>query len=86
MTKAAKKKTKPAPRAAPVEKTMTGEEFFDKITKLGFNQQSFGRTIGVHGRTVIGWSGGRYKGVPRYIAMLVNLMIETKSGAEDLRP
>ena len=89
MVKAAKPKNPRGGRRVRVvdpDKKMTGQEFFDKISVLGFNYQSFGRKIGVHGRTVQGWGDGRYEtGVPRYIALLVNLMIDTKSKPEDLR-
>ena len=66
-------------------KEMTGEQFKTKIVKLGFNQQSFARTIGVNDRSVRAWVGGRYP-VPRVVAMLVNLMLDTEATAENLKP
>lgn len=66
-------------------KPMTGEQLHKAIKKLGFNQQSFGRAIGVHGRTVQGWTADNFP-VPRVVAVLVNLMIDTEATAESLRP
>ena len=64
---------------------MNGDQLDAGITKLGFNQQSFARCIGIHGRTIQKWISGE-NDVPRYIAMLVNLMLDTKSTEENLRP
>jgi hypothetical protein len=66
-------------------KPMTGAQLYAAIKKLGFNMQSFGRTIDVRGRTVQGWCGDEYP-VPRVVAMLVNLMIDTEATEEHLRP
>jgi DNA-binding transcriptional regulator YiaG len=82
-TKRKKSAVKPAPIAVP--DGMTGDQFKTKIVKLGFTQSSFARTIGVNGRSVRAWIGGRYI-VPRVVAMLVNLMIETEASAENLKP
>ena len=65
-------------------KPMTGEQLQKVIKKLGFNMQSFGRAIGVAGRTVQGWCGDEYP-VPQVVAVLVNLMIDTEATAEHLR-
>lgn len=66
-------------------KPMDGETLHKLIKKLGFNQQSFGRCIGCQGRTVQKWTSGE-SAVPRHIAMLVNLMIDTEATEESLRP
>jgi DNA-binding transcriptional regulator YiaG len=66
-------------------KGMTGPELWTKLQKLEFSQQGFARTIDVGDRTVRSWIAEVYP-VPRAIAMLVNLMIKTKSTAEDLKP
>jgi DNA-binding transcriptional regulator YiaG len=67
---------------------MSGDKLRAAIEKIYGNDQSqgaFARLIGVHDRTVRAWIGGRFP-VPRYIAMLVNLMITTETGPEDLKP
>ncbi|MBR0741181.1 hypothetical protein JQ581_30040 [Bradyrhizobium liaoningense] len=48
-------------------------------------QTAFARTIGTMPRTVRRWVSGDQP-VPRHIAMLVNLMIDTKTKPEALRP
>ena len=63
---------------------MEGQDFWMRLQKLGFSQQGFARTINVSDRTVRAWIGGRYP-VPTLVAMFVNLMLKTKSTAEDLR-
>jgi DNA-binding transcriptional regulator YiaG len=63
---------------------MTGDELWTKLQKLGFSQVGFARTVNVGDRSVRGWIGGRYP-VPTTIAMLVNLMLKTKTTAEDLK-
>lgn len=85
MAKAKKKKFQPN------TKTISGDQLFKAITKLGFNMQSFGRAINVNGRTVQSWCDGKHsKGkpteVPRVVAVLVNLMIDTEATEEHLRP
>ncbi|MBO0715933.1 MAG: hypothetical protein J2P55_01175 [Rhizobiales bacterium] len=76
------KKTKKAlPRYA---SAMKGEELWSKIQKAGFaSQVAFAAAIGVSDRTVRGWISGLYP-VPLIVAILVNLMIDTKSNPEDL--
>lgn len=64
---------------------MSGAIFEKNIIKLGFNQSSFARQISVNDRTVRGWISERYP-VPRPIAQLLNLMIETEASAENLKP
>jgi DNA-binding transcriptional regulator YiaG len=63
---------------------MSGEEFWGKLQKIGFSQMGFSRAIKVSDRSVRAWIGGRYP-VPTPIAMLVNLMLKTKSSPEDLK-
>jgi DNA-binding transcriptional regulator YiaG len=63
---------------------MSGAELWTKLQKLGFSQVGFARTINVGDRTVRSWIAEVYP-VPTVIAMLVNLMIKTKSTAEDLK-
>jgi DNA-binding transcriptional regulator YiaG len=63
---------------------MTGAEFWAKLQKLGFTQMGFARTINVGGRSVRNWIADVYP-VPTVIAMLINLMLKTKSTAEDLK-
>ena len=62
----------------------TGQELWTRLQKLGFTQVGFAKTINVSDRTVRAWIGERYP-VPTVIAMLVNLMLKTKSTAEDLK-
>jgi DNA-binding transcriptional regulator YiaG len=78
MTKAKKK-----PAGDPV--WMTGPQFEKIIVKLGFNQSSFARAISINDRTVRSWVSERYP-VPRIVAQLLNLMIETEATAENLKP
>ena len=83
MTKPAKRTTKKAKPDG-----MSGDKLKANIEKIYGNDQSqgaFSRLIGVHDRTVRAWIGGRFP-VPRYIAMLVNLMIATETSPEDLKP
>ena len=87
MTTKRKKAAAKKPVVKPVVKLegMTGEQLAAKLLKLGFNQSSFARTIGVNDRSVRAWIGGRYA-VPRVVAMLVHLMIDTEATAESLKP
>ena len=62
----------------------TGEQLWSRLQKLGFTQVGFARAINISDRTVRAWIGGRYP-VPTLIAMFVNLMLKTKSTAEDLK-
>jgi hypothetical protein len=78
MTKKAKKKL---PRYA---SAMRGDELWSKVQKIGFaSQVAFAAKVGVSDRTVRGWISELYP-VPLTIAMLINLMIDTKSKPEDL--
>jgi DNA-binding transcriptional regulator YiaG len=79
---------KKAPKAAKANGKadgMSGEQLDKAITKLGFSQSSFSRTIQVNDRTVRSWISGQYP-VPTVVAMLVNLMIETEATVENLQP
>jgi DNA-binding transcriptional regulator YiaG len=76
MTKAPKKKID--------DSGMSGAELWTKLQKLGFSQVGFARTINVGDRTVRSWIAEVYP-VPTAIAMLVNLMLKTKTTAEDLK-
>ena len=62
---------------------MDGAEFWTKLQKLGFSQVGFARAMGLGDRTVRRWCAG-HDPVPLYIAMLINLMIKTKTNPEDL--
>jgi DNA-binding transcriptional regulator YiaG len=64
---------------------MTPTAFEKAIAKLGFSQSAFARQIAVNDRTVRSWINGRFP-VPRVVAQLVNLMIETEATAENLKP
>ena len=63
---------------------MSGQELWAKMQKLGVTQVGFARIIGVGERTMRDWIGGTTS-VPRAVAMLVNLMIKTKTAPEDLQ-
>lgn len=62
----------------------TGQHLWACLQKLGFTQVGFAKTINVSDRTVRAWIGERYP-VPTVIAMLINLMLKTKTAAEDLK-
>jgi DNA-binding transcriptional regulator YiaG len=84
----ARKKAKAKAKAEPASVKpagMTGEQFYRILTKLGFSQSSFSRAIQVNDRTVRSWVSGQFA-VPTVVAMLLNLMVDTKSTAEDLKP
>lgn len=63
---------------------MSPKQFNAALEKLGFTQLSFAATLQVNARTVRNWVGGRSV-VPVTVAMLLNLMLKTKSTAEDLK-
>lgn len=75
---------KAKPKTNPAASDMSGEELWAKLQKLDFTQVGFARTIRVAEPTVRSWIGGRFP-VPTTVAMLVNLMLKTKSTAEDLK-
>jgi DNA-binding transcriptional regulator YiaG len=64
---------------------MTSKQFVKALTQLGITQMAFARLIQVNERTVRNWAGGERSDVPTNIAMLLNLMLDTKKTAEDLR-
>lgn len=72
-------------------KPMTGAQLDAALTKLfnGDSQRSrslvFAEIIGCQDRTVRKWFNGEAE-VPRHIAMLVNLMLDTNTKPEELRP
>jgi hypothetical protein len=63
---------------------MTIAQFEKALTKIGFNKSSFARAIGFNVRTVS--SRGKRYAVPRYVAQLLNLMVETEATPENLKP
>lgn len=68
-------------------KPMTGAQLDAALIKLyGENRQTaFAETIGATPRTVRKWISGELPVVPRYIAQLVNLMLDTNTKPESLR-
>lgn len=74
------KKTK----AKPADSAMTGPHLQTALDKLGLTQMGFSRFVGVGGRTVRGWISGEYH-VPKTVALLVNLMVKTKTKPEDMK-
>jgi DNA-binding transcriptional regulator YiaG len=70
--------TKPKP------KSMTGAQLQKALDQIGFTQMGFSRFIGVGGRTVRGWIADEYP-PPKAVALLVNLMVKTKSNPEDMQ-
>lgn len=86
MKKAKPKKAKAKPVEA-IEVTMPADVFKANIEKIYGNpqcQSAFARLIGVSDRTVRSWIGELYP-VPKIVAQLVNLMIKTKTGPDDLK-
>jgi DNA-binding transcriptional regulator YiaG len=66
------------------QKPMSGAQMQAALDATGFSQVGFARTIKVSDRTVRGWIADSWP-VPRVVAMLLNLMIDTDSTEEDLR-
>lgn len=64
---------------------MTDQQFSRALTRLGYTQVGFAEQLQIGERSVRRWASGQWP-VPTPIAMLVNLMLDTKSSAEDLRP
>lgn len=64
-------------------KFMTENQFSAALIKLGFNQQSFARTLGCNDRTVRSWISGRLS-VPRHVSILLRMMITQKMTPEDV--
>jgi DNA-binding transcriptional regulator YiaG len=75
-----KKKTPTNPAAS----DMPGDELWTKLQKIGFSQVGFARDLKISDRTVRKWINGTFP-VPTTIAILVNLMLKTKSTPEDLK-
>lgn len=63
---------------------MTGRQFTRALTQLGLTQMGFAAVIEVNERTVRYWVSG-HSVVPTAIAMLLNLMLDTKKNVQDLR-
>jgi DNA-binding transcriptional regulator YiaG len=66
---------------------MTGAKFkasIEKIYGTEVCQSAFARLIDVGDRTVRTWISGQYA-VPKVVALLVNLMLKTKTKPEDLK-
>jgi hypothetical protein len=66
------------------QKPMDGAQMQDALDVIGFSQVGFAKTVGYNDRSVRLWIAGKYP-VPRIVAMLLNLMIDTDSTEEDLR-
>lgn len=78
------KKTKPK---KPEPEVMSGDALKASLEKLYgsvYCQSPFARLIDVGDRTVRSWISGEYP-VPKSIAMLVNLMLKTKTKPDELR-
>jgi DNA-binding transcriptional regulator YiaG len=67
------------------QKPMTGTQMQAALDRIGFSQVGFAKTAGYNDRTVRLWIADQYP-VPRIVAMLLNLMIKTKSTEADLQP
>ena len=65
-------------------KRMNGSEFWKKLQQLDFKQTEFAKTIHKTDRAIRAWIADKYP-VPTEVAMLINLMIATKSTKKDLR-
>ena len=79
------KKVKKAVKAA--DDVMTGEAFKAALEKLYGTpqcQSAFARLIGVRDRTVRSWISEQFA-VPKVVALLVGLMLKTKTKPEDLK-
>jgi len=74
---------KPKKIAKPKPSEMTGDAFKLAIVECGFNQSSFARLIGVGGRTVRSWIAEEFP-VPKSVALLVYLILKTKTKPEEL--
>jgi DNA-binding transcriptional regulator YiaG len=67
----------------PLNEPMDGAALDAAITKLGFNQSSFGRALSIAPRTVRSWVLGEYA-VPIHIATLVRVMAKAKITPEQM--
>ena len=77
------KKAKKIAKPKPTDSAMTGDAFKLAIVKCGFNQSSFARLIGVGGCTVRSWISEEFP-VPKSVALLVYLILKTKTKPEEL--
>jgi DNA-binding transcriptional regulator YiaG len=87
MKKPIKKTAKKKPRKAFDPDVMTGEAFralLEKIYGTPQCQSAFARLIDVRDRTVRSWISGEFQ-VPKMVALLVNLMIKTKTAPDTLK-
>ena len=64
--------------------SMSGEDFDALLDQLEISAREFAERLGRTDRTVRMWRDGS-KPVPREIAALVNLMIDTETKLEDLK-
>jgi DNA-binding transcriptional regulator YiaG len=78
------KKAKKAKTAKATDSTMTGDAFKAALENIGISQMGFSRLIDVGGRTVRSWISGQFP-VPKVVALLVNLMLKTKTAPDDLK-
>lgn len=60
-------------------------QLYDNPASVRARSLAFSETIGCGDRQVRKWISGEAE-VPRHIAMLVNLMLDTKTKPEELRP
>lgn len=74
---------RPKPKLPSHASEMKGRELWAKLQKIGFSQSGFARTLRIGGSTVRSWINGPAY-VPQTIAILVNLMLKTKTTPEDL--
>lgn len=63
---------------------MTAKQFNTALEKLGFTQVGFARHLELGERSVRRWAADQWP-VPVPVAMLLNLMIKTKSTPDDLK-
>jgi hypothetical protein len=63
---------------------LTSKQFNKALTLLGYTQVGFARQLEIGERSVRRWASGQWP-VPVPIAMLLNLMLATKSNPEDLK-
>lgn len=63
---------------------MTAKQFNAALAKLGYTQVGFAKHLELGERSVRRWAADQWP-VPTPIAMLLNLMLKTKSTAEDLK-
>jgi DNA-binding transcriptional regulator YiaG len=71
-------------KAKLADSAMTGPHLQTALDKIGLTQMGFSRFIGVGGRTVRSWISGEYP-VPKTVALLVGLMVKTRTKPEDMK-